>query len=186
MSKNNKQNNKIKKKKEKYLNDKENKFSEIEKVLWTVAVVSIIFIVFYLISVKITGGSIFKSDKDDEEVNFQYEEILAGRSFDMGDDYLVAYYDISNTSDEQTTDLNTSFTNFKSSHSDVDIYKCDLGNAFNKNLVSDKQPNTQPSSADELSFNGPTIIKFVNGKVEEFIYGFDQVKDYLDNYGSTE
>ncbi len=159
--------------------------SEIKKTIWTCVVVLLVLGVFYIISVKATGNSLFKKDEKNE-VSFQYTEILAGSSFDMGDNYYVVYYDMSDYENDETTELTNSISNFRNKFPDINIYTCDLGNAFNKPLVTTNEPNTKPIDAEDLLLNGPTIIKFSNGSVEEYIYGFNDVQTYIDSFSDVE
>ena len=45
-------------------------------------------------------------------------------------------------------------------------------------LINEKS-NKNPTKASELAINGPTIIRFRDGNVREYIEGFDKVVDYL-------
>ena len=156
---------------------------EMKKGLWTAVIVLIVLVVFYIISVYATGGSLFnfKSKEEDSEVEIQYSEILLGRSFDMGGEYYVVYYDASDTENEDINNIVSAVSSARNSSSDIKIYNCDLGNAFNKPFVTVNDPNTNPISADELLVNNPTIIKFSDGSVVDYIYGFNEVQDYLSN-----
>lgn len=155
---------------------------KMKSTIWTIAIVLLVFIVFYLISVKATGGKIFNSKKKDttEEVEIQYEEILAGTSFNYGEDYIVVYYDMSDNDSDEMADLSSAVSNLKYSSS-VTMYTCDLSNAFNKSFITEEEPNRYPTNALELQFNGPTVIRFINGEVSEYINGAVDVTNYLNS-----
>lgn len=156
--------------------------NETKKTIWTVAVVLIVLVVFYIITIYATGGSLFNSSKKTNNVEFQYNEILLGRSFDMGGNYFVLYYDKTDIENEQTIELNTLASSFKSNSSTVDFYTCDLGNSFNKPFVTTEEPNTKPYGAEDMLLNGPTLIRFSEEKVAEYINGFEDIKNYLQAY----
>ena len=54
-------------KRKSYADEKKLSFTpEVKTVIWTCLVVAIVLGVFYLITIKATGGTIFKNDKEDE------------------------------------------------------------------------------------------------------------------------
>ena len=104
----------------------------------------------------------------------------------MGDDqYYVVYYDMSDTENEEISELNTTISNFKANNKDYKIYKCDLSSPFNKPYVTTNEPNRNPYSAEDLLINGTTLIKFVNGTVSEYISDYNEVKTYLDSQNTS-
>lgn len=154
---------------------------QTKTTIMTVFTVILVLVTFYVITIYATGNKVFKS-KDDTNVEFQYSEILLGRSFDMGGNYFVIYYDKTDTENEQTTELNTLSSNFKNNSSGAAIYTCDLGNVFNKPYTTTEEPNTNPYGAEDMLINGPTIIRFSDGKVAEYVYGYDNVVNYINGY----
>lgn len=173
-------------KKKSYADDKKiNVNSEMKQIIWTCVIVFLVLIVFYLISYFATGHTLFNS-RDKGAVEFQYDEILVGTSFDMGENYYVVYYDMSDTENENYSSLVNSIETFKHGVNGVAVYTCDLSNSFNKPFVTTNEPNTNPFSAEDLLLNGPTVIKFSNGKVEEYIYGLNEVQVFLDSFSKTE
>ena len=151
---------------------------EMKTVFWTCLVVAVVLGVFYLITIKATGGSIFKKEEK-EEVEIQYSEILVGRSFDLQGDYYVLYYDMSDTESDDAENLNNAISEFESAMGGSNFYKCDLSNAFNKPFVTTNEPNTNPISADDMLLTNPTLIRFSDGHVQEYIYGYEDVENYM-------
>ena len=120
-------------KRKSYADEKKLSFTpEVKSVFWTCLVVAIVLGVFYLITIKATGGSIFKKDEEDKEVEFQYSEILVGRSFDLEGEYYVLYYDMSDTECDDYENLDNAIHEFEGTMGGSNFYKCDLSNAFNK------------------------------------------------------
>jgi len=170
------------KRRKSYADSKQMNFTpEVKTAFWTALVVLLVLGIFYLISIKASGGSFFKS-KEKKDVEIQYTEILAGTSFDMGENYYVLYYDFENIDDEENSQLDEAKHNFESQSHETPLYTCDLNNSFNKPFVTTNEPNTNPYSAEDLLINGTTLIHFVNGQVENYIYGFNDVKTFLDSY----
>lgn len=146
---------------------------EVLKVLRVVFAVVVVLGVFYLLTVAIVG----KSDAKEEvkETTIQYDEILAGSSFNMKEDkYVVCYFDYES---EDLGDLTSVLSNYAYTGK-YRLYTVDMGNGFNKKYGSEKS-NKSPASASELSINGPTLIKFVDGKVEQYYEGVEAIVDYL-------
>lgn len=150
-----------------------------KKNVGIILVVLVLFGIFYLITAHITNddSSTTTSDTSSTEIEIQYDEILVGSSFDMNDkEYIVVYYDKSDS--ELLSSISGSITTYTSKEDSLNVYEADLSNSFNKKFVDDVS-NSSPSSSSELSFNGPTLIKFSDGKVVDYIEGEDSILDYL-------
>ena len=81
----------------------------VKQIFIVILVIAVVLVVFYFLTVYIlskdTSTSEFINSKP-EEADIQYQEILAGNSFDIDEDnYYVLYYDMS---DEN---LKSSYTN---------------------------------------------------------------------------
>jgi len=173
-SKNTKKN--IKKNVNKEIDKMESNVSkEILKFLRVIFAVVVVLSAFYLLTLFILG----KDDTSSEELKeatIQYDEILAGSSFGMKEDkYVVCYYDYS---DEELSELTSVLYNY-SYNGKYRLYTVDMGNGFNKPYASENKSNTKPASASDLAIKGPTLIKFVDGKVEQYYEGVDAIIGYL-------
>lgn len=147
--------------------------TEILKVLRVLFVVIVVLSAFYLLTVLIVGNV---DDDTVAETTIQYDEILAGSSFGMRDDeYLVVYYDFT---DSELTDITSQIYSY-SYTGEYRLYTVDMSNGFNKPYATEETANKKPESAEELLINGPTLIKFSDGKVSEYIEGTDNIVDYL-------
>ena len=151
-----------------------NKFS----ILAIIFGVLCFFGIFYLLTVYITNDDTSKSTVDEiNETEIQYEEILAGSSFNMNEkEYLVIYYDKSD--DDISSKLGTAISTYDNNEDALVTYTVDMSSAFNKSFVND-EANSDPSEASELSLAGPTLIKFSDGDVVEYIESVDGILDYL-------
>ncbi len=150
----------------------------VKNAIWVVAIVLIVFLIFYLITVFRLGG--FKSDKTKTNTAIQYQEILAGTAFNRSEaDYMVLFYDISDSENEDTQSITSSISGYSSETTNVALYTCDLGNSFNKKFTTTEEANTNPFSAEDLLINGPTLIRFTNGELKEYIQGKSEVETYI-------
>ena len=141
--------------------------NELFKTLKIIFIVFVFLAAFYLLTIMIIGQD---EEKSNEETAIQYEEILAGSSFSMNDkEYLVVYYDKTDT--EVYSSIYSSVTTYQNKEDSLRIYTVDMNDGFNKKYVSDGDGNNTPEEAIDLSINGPTLIKFVDGKVSEYIEG---------------
>lgn len=135
---------------------------------------------FYLLAVHITEkNDTSGADPEEEEtISDDYSEILLGSSFNRSEkEYLVVYYDYDNQDIKST--LTTSILDYTSKDDNLTVYKVDMSNVFNNSYVTEEETNKEPSSVDELKINGPTLIKFKNNKVVDYVEGLEQVKEYL-------
>ncbi len=147
----------------------ENDWYNILKIVFVVVVV---LAAFYLLTVAIVG-----KDEKVEDTTIQYREILAGSSFDMGDaEYLVVYYDKSN---EEYSDLASTVYNYSYRTDALRVYTVDMSDGFNKPYTTVEGSKKDVQSADQLLINGPTLIKFKDGAIVDYVEGVDGVKEYL-------
>ena len=150
---------------------------DMNKALKTSVVVLAIFFVFYIIATIKSDYVAPKKNNGKPEADIQYSEILAGTSFNrMEPEYIVVYYDKSDSENEETSELDEAVSLH---HSPDSFYTCDLSSAFNKPYVTTEEANTNPENAEQLAINGPTVIKFSDGHVVEYIQGKDEVISYL-------
>ncbi len=149
--------------------------SEVKGIIRTALIVALVFGFFYLFTYVLVGD--FGNDEDtDVETTIQYDEILAGTSFNINTaKYIVVYYDFE---DDDATEIATAISTYEAKEDALKVYTVDLGNALNSNVVSEES-NKNPKNATELSINGTTIIRFRDGEVREYIEGTDKVVDYL-------
>lgn len=165
----------LKKKEENKKIENVNNSPSVKGIIRTFIIVALVFGFFYLLTY-ILVGDFGKDDDTKEETKIQYDEILAGSSFSMNTSkYLVVYYDFD--ADDASEILSAIYT-YEAKSDALKVYTVDLGNALNKNSVSEKSKK-DPKDATELAINGPTIIRFRDGMVREYIEGKDKVVNYL-------
>ena len=165
----------LKKKEESKKIENVNNSPSVKGIIRTLVIVALVFGFFYLLTYVLVGD-FGKDDDTKEETKIQYDEILAGSSFSMNTSkYLVVYYDFD--ADDASEILSAIYT-YEAKSDALKVYTVDLGNALNKNSVSEKSKK-DPKDATELAINGPTIIRFRDGMVREYIEGKDKVVNYL-------
>lgn len=149
---------------------KSNSSNDITKFIKLFVIVLVVLGLFYLLTIAILDND--NGDKKAQESVIQYDEILAGSSFDMNsDEYFVVYYDYTDTN---LADLAMQVYNYTYSGS-VKLYSVNMNAGFNKPFVAEESSNTSPKNVNELSIKGPTLIKFVNGAVVEYIEGSENI-----------
>ena len=150
-----------------------NTSKELLNIFRILFVVIVVLSLFYLLTVFIVG----KDDKEElKETAIQYEEILAGSSFNMkNNEYVVVYYDFSDT---ELTDITSSIYSY-SYTGKYRLYTVNMNSGFNKSYATEDESNKNPEKAEDLAIKGPTLIRFVDGKVEEYIEGKEDILAYL-------
>ena len=147
---------------------------DVFKILWIIFGVLLFLAIFYLITVAIVSDD--SEDESSDETVIQYDEILAGSSFNMrGSEYLVIYYD---STDDDLTELTNAVYNY-TYYGTLRLYSVDMNDGFNKKYATDEESNKEPTSASELAINGPTLIKISDGNCIEYIEGNESIIDYL-------
>lgn len=149
--------------------------SESRKIVTCIVTVLLIFGIGYLVTNIILKNSVADYiTKNNDKTTLQYDEILSGQSFDKKDkEYLVVFF---NT--EEDTIYQTLISNYDAKDSHLPIYYVDLKNRMNQNCVS-TESNKNATSSSELKINGPTLIKFTDNKISEYIEGEEAITNYL-------
>lgn len=150
-----------------------NTSKELLNIFRILFIVIVVLSLFYLLTVFIVG----KDDNEElKETEIQYEEILAGSSFSMkNNEYVVVYYDFSDT---ELTDITSSIYSY-SYTGKYRLYTVNMNSGFNKAYATEDESNKNPEKAEDLLINGPTLIRFADGKVEEYIEGKEDIVTYL-------
>lgn len=145
----------------------------IFNILCIVFGVLVFLSVFYFITVSIVSDD--SEESEEVETTIQYEKILAGSSFNMKDnEYLVVYYDTSDTELAELTEAIYNYGYLKGS-----LYTVDMSDGFNKKYIADDKSNLKPEGINDLAIKGPTLIRFVEGNCVEYIEGVDNIISYL-------
>lgn len=144
-----------------------------KSILITLGVVLVIFILFYILTVAINNKNRRLNTKESTkaETTIQYSEILASNTFNQKPkEYYVLFYDFEGP---EAVYLDYLFSLYASNENQY-IYKVDLGNKMNSNVISDTS-NSKASKASELKIKGTTLIKISNGKSVGYTEGSSQV-----------
>ena len=151
--------------------------TKISNIVKVVVAVAIVLGITYLLTVTITKNStdgVVKKTFDNTSV--QYDEILAGTSFNQKDkEYYVLFYDVDNDTESAYYTLKS---NYEAKDDALPFYYVDLGSSFNSDCVSEES-NSEATKADELEINDATLIKFSEGKISEYIVGKDDISAHL-------
>lgn len=132
---------------------------------------------FYLITVLILDDGTSSKKNNNDTVEVQHKEVLVGTSFSISDsEYYVLYYKTDD--DEINSDLASLVSNYRSSNKDPYLYTVDMSNALNSAFNSDSS-NSLATKASELKISGPTLIKFVDGKISQYIEGIETIAETL-------
>lgn len=157
--------------------------SDIWNKMIIVCVIIIFLALFYLLTLYITSKNSSDSTSGksttnvSDDASISYDEILVGRSFSIDSgEYLVIYYDKSD--DNISSDYSELVSNYSAKDDHLNIYTVDMSNGLNKKYASDDS-NDEPTKASELAISGPTLIRFTDGEVAEYLEGLDDISDYL-------
>lgn len=152
----------------------------IQSKVIVVAVVIIFLALFYLLAIHITNKNANSNNNKKQDEVTDYSEIIAGNSFNRNEnEYLVVYYDKGNEDLKSTIDGYV--TSYDVKDNSLTIYTVDMSKMFNADYSTLEETNKEPKNAEELKINGPTLIKFHKGVVEDYIEGIESINEYLQN-----
>lgn len=149
--------------------------NESRKIVICIIVVLVIFGLMYLLTNLILKNSVTDYiTKNNDKTTLQYDEILSGQSFDKKDqEYLVLFFNI-----EKDPIYQTFISNYQAKDEHLPIYYVNLKNKMNQKCISD-EANENATSSEELKINGPTLIKFTENQIAEYIEGEEAIEEYL-------
>lgn len=148
--------------------------NEMSKAIKCILIVAILFAIMYGITVLILKNSPYEYTKEDIKTSIQYDEILAGTSFQKKDsEYFVLYYHAD--SDNQYMNM---LSDYQAKESHLPIYYVDLDNKMNLSVISNES-NKEASNASELKIKDVTLIRFKDGKIEEYIEDASKIREAL-------
>lgn len=160
------------KKCQRYTKLSKEKANDYETVLTIIVVLLVFFVILYILTGIFITKDIKWFDKKDtttDNVSTISNKILGVDSLRQSEEeYYVYYYDTTNENSDVTSTINSLTTK---------VYKVDLHDAFNANIVGD--PSGVVSDISELKVADPTVIKVVNSTITEYYTGVEQITTTL-------
>ena len=157
-----------------YLNSKKGLPSEVKKTIIIIVVAALLLVGMYFLTTLILS-----KDTEEEKVTenaIQYDEILAGESFNQGDgEYYVIYYD----SSDQYSTISSLISSYQLNNSDTKLYSVDLSNGMNKKYITDGDIVIDDASSLRVKAN--TLLKFEDGEVTETITDTNKITSFLNS-----
>lgn len=136
------------------------KADQTDNIIKTFIIVVLVFVVFYLITIFIINRKQEKNN-DNLETIIQYQEILAGETFNqLENEYYVIFYDFSNY---DAIIYDYMIDRFRGHNDDIPLYKVDLDKGFNAPYLSENS-NQIVNQASALRVKEPTLIKIKDGQ----------------------
>lgn len=158
-----------------YLNKKKGLPSEVKKTIIIIVVAVVLLVGMYFLTTVILNKDSDDNSKITENA-IQYDEILAGESFNQSEDeYYVIYYDSSN----EYSVISSLISSYQLNSSDTKLYSVDLADGMNKKYVTDG--NIVTDNASSLRVKDTTLLKFNNGEVSEVITDTNEITSFLNS-----
>lgn len=158
-----------------YLNKKKGLPSEVKKTIIIIVVAVVLLVGMYFLTTVILNKDSDDNSKITEDA-IQYDEILAGESFNQSEDeYYVIYYDSSN----EYSVISSLISSYQLNNSDTKLYSVDLADGMNKKYVTDG--NIVTDNASSLRVKDTTLLKFNNGEVSEVITDTNEITSFLNS-----
>lgn len=160
--------------KKKNISNKKGLPSEVKNVIVILIVLVVLLVLMYFLTTRILS----KNDKKDMvlENAIQYDEILAGESFNQSnEEYYVIYFD----SKDESLDISSLVSSYQLEGEGTKLYNVDLSNGFNKKYITDGDVITTDSV--NLKVKNATLIKFNNKEVSQVITDIEEIKSILNS-----
>lgn len=139
--------------------------------------VALLFAAIYFVTALLTGEISFGKKEEKETVTtIQYEEILAGESFNRSDkEYYILYFPFTDGASSLYITLKDAYAEKEKS---LPVYIVDLDKYFNTSIVAkdDETFKDKPQNIGELKVKNATLLKFSDRKVVSRIEGKDNIK----------
>ena len=160
--------------KKEYLNSKKGLPSEVKKTIIIVVVAAVLLAFMYFLTNLILSKDVTDEERVTENA-IQYDEILAGESFNQGGEYYVIYYD----SSDSYSSISSLISSYQLNSTDTKLYSVDLANGMNKKYITDGDVVT--TNASSLKVKDTTLLKFENGKVTDTITDITEITNFLNS-----
>lgn len=125
--------------------------------------VIIVVVLLYFVTSKTLSNNQTSSESTTQSIS--YDTINVGNIFNRPYEeyYVLAYF----FEDDDAYDYTSAVTTYTSESTSLKLYSLDLTAKVNNSHVGDKS-NKSASDASEIMFNGPTLIKIKDGKIDKY------------------
>ena len=162
-------------KKNNIINAKREMPSEVKRGIIIVVVAVLVVLFMYFLTTRILAKDDSSNEDKVRENAIQYDEILAGESFNKTGEYYVIYYDSTN----QYSSISSLISSYQLNNTETKLYSVDISNGINSKYVTDGKIVTKDASSLRVKDN--TLIKFNNGKVEDVITDIEEITSILNS-----
>ena len=162
-------------KKNNIINAKREMPSEVKRGIIIVVVAVLVVLFMYFLTTRILAKDDSSNEDKVRENAIQYDEILAGESFNKTGEYYVIYYDSTN----QYSSISSLISSYQLNNTETKLYSVDISNGMNSKYVTDGKIVTKDASSLRVKDN--TLIKFNNGKVEDVITDIEEIASILNS-----
>ena len=158
-----------------YLNKKKGLPSEVKKTIIIIVVAVVLLVGMYFLTTVILNKDSDDNSKITENA-IQYDEILAGESFNQSEDeYYVIYYDSSN----EYSVISSLISSYQLNNTETKLYSVDISNGINSKYVTDGKIVTKDASS--LRVKDTTLIKFNDSEVSKVITDVNEITRVLNS-----
>lgn len=159
-----------------------NNDNEMLKLVKLIIIVSLIVLVFYLITMFVNK----KEEKQPETstpATIQYDYILAGNILSQPND---KYYVLAKTSDDLNTTVYEAYlSNYKNVEKSLRVYYVDLNNPLNSKFLKEES-NFKIKDINEMSFKETTLLLIEDAKIKKTYEGKENIVEILKQLTETD
>ena len=139
-----------------------------------IGVILISVLIYFLTTKTLSDSS--KTNTESTNASITYDTINVGNIFNRPyEEYYVMAYDFNG---ENAGDYTNAVLTYKNESTSIKIYSLDLSLKQNNSHVGDKS-NKTAKTAEEIMFNGPTLIKIKDGKIKNYYDSQDAILEVL-------
>ena len=139
-----------------------------------IGVILISVLIYFLTTKTLSDSS--KANTESTNASITYDTINVGNIFNRPyEEYYVMAYDFNG---ENAGDYTNAVLTYKNESTSIKIYSLDLSLKQNNSHVGDKS-NKTAKTAEEIMFNGPTLIKIKDGKIKNYYDSQDTILEVL-------
>lgn len=145
---------------------------EIGNLIKLVVIVSLIVLVFYLITIFVNKKEDKKEETTKTPETIQYDNILVGNILTQPN---TSYYVLAKVSDDVNNKVYDAYiSNYKGMTDAIRIYYVLLDNPLNSKYYSDNS-NFNINKITDISFKEPTLLLIENKKIKRSYEGNDEI-----------
>lgn len=150
--------------------------NEMTRLIKIILIITVIFCVFYGVTVVVLEKAKEASEEESEAVEIQYDSIIIGSMLKINGSFYVL---IEEEDDVRLTEYTTMIQLIQADEDAPTIYTADLSSTFNKKYLSDE--TNYDSDMSTFKVSGTTLVKISDHEITDVYDDYESIVEVLED-----